>query len=188
MWEDTLGIAGIEITGRFGRVFDVFARPDRRGGPELEMLKAAASRGSETDVCSGDEIRIELLSQIGFEPYRVWDHIRTRPLDDLPDLRVPDGFSLAEDGTAARARVWFDDVNLVGLFEPVETHEDFRRLGLARAVMTEGLRRMREAGMKTARVEHDITNAPAAALYESLGFTVVCETLGFRAMSGTQRS
>ena len=34
--------------------------------------------------------------------------------------------------------------------------------------------------MHTARVEHDVTNAPAAALYESLGFTVAFETLGFR--------
>ena len=72
-------------------------------------------------------------------------------------------------------------MNLVGLFEPVETREDFRRLGLARAVMTEGLHRMRAAGMRTAQVEHDITNAAAAALYESLGFTVAYETAGFRA-------
>ena len=50
VWEDALGVAGVEITGRFGAVFDVFARPDRRGEPELEMLRAAASRGSETDV------------------------------------------------------------------------------------------------------------------------------------------
>ena len=62
-------------------------------------------------------------------------------------------------------------MNLVGLFEPVETDEGFRRRGLARAVMTEGLHRMRAAGMRTARVEHDITNAAAAALYESLGFS-----------------
>ena len=109
----------------------------------------------------------------------VWDHIRTgarRP----PRLRLPDGFSLSENGTAARATIWFDDVNLVGLFEPVETREDFRRLGLARAVMTEGLHRMRAAGCAPRMVEHDITNAPAAGLYESLGFTVAYETVGFR--------
>jgi hypothetical protein len=32
--------------------------------------------------------------------------------------------------------------------------------------MTEGLHRMRAAGMRTARVEHDVTNG-RAALYES---------------------
>ena len=126
-------------------------------------------------------MRVELLWRIGFERYRDWDHIRTRSLDDLPDVRLPAGFSLAEVHTVARATTWFDEVNLVGLFEPVETDEGFRRLGLARAVITEGLHRMRAAGMRTARVEHDITNAPAAALYESLGFTIAFETVGFRA-------
>ena len=82
--------------------------------------------------------------------------------------------------SVARATTWLDELNGAGLFEPVETDEGFRRLGLARAVMTEGLHRMRAAGMRTARVEHDVTNAAAAALYESLGFTVAFETLGFR--------
>ncbi len=135
----------------------------------------------ETDVFTCDASAHRRARRIGFERYRAWDHIRTRALDDLPDVRLPDGFSLSENGTVARATIWFDDVNLVGLFEPVETDEDFRRLGLARAVMTEGLHRMRAAGMRTAQVEHDITNAAAAALYESLGFTVAYETAGFRA-------
>jgi mycothiol synthase len=180
VWEDVLGIAGIEITGRFGHVFDVFARPDCRGEPELEMLRAAATRGTETDVYICDVTRVDLLVRIGFERYRDWDHIRTRSLDDLPDVRLPAGFSLADVQTVARATTWFDEVNLVGLFEPVETDEGFRRLGLARVAMTEGLHRMRAAGMCTARVEHDITNEAAAALYESLGFTVAFETVGFR--------
>src|SRR4029077_12375575 len=119
VWEDSLGIAGIEITARFGHVFDVFARPDCRGQSELEMLQAAATRGTETDVSTCDEIRIDLLGMIGFEQYRAWDHIRIRSLDDLPDVRLPPGFSLAEVQTVARATTWFDEVNLVGLFEPV---------------------------------------------------------------------
>jgi len=180
VWEDVLGIAGIEITGRFGHAFDVFTRPDCRGEPELEMLRAAATRGSETDVSTCDAIRIELLTGIGFEQYRAWDHIRTRSLDDIPAVRLPEGFSLSDDGAAARSTIWFDEVNRVGLFEPVETDEAFRRLGLARAVMTEGMHRMRAAGMQTARVEHDITNEAAAALYDSLSFTVAFETVGFR--------
>lgn len=180
LWEDSVGVAGVEITGRFGTVFDVFTRPDCRGEPELEMLRVAASRGSETDVSACDVARIAALERIGFEQYRAWDQIRTRSLDDLPDLHLPAGFSLSEVQTVARATVWFDDVNLVGLFEPVESDKGFRRLGLARAVMTEGLHAMRAAGMHTARVEHDVTNEPAAALYESLGFTVAFETGGFR--------
>ena len=104
-----------------------------------------------------------------------------RDLGELPERTLPYGCSLSEEATVARATIWFDEVNLVGLFEPVETHKDFRRLGLARAVMTEGMHCIRAAGMQTAIVEHDITNHPAAALYESLGFTVAYETAGFRA-------
>ena len=139
------------------------------------------ARGTETDVCTRDTGRIRALEHLGFERYRAWDHIRTRPLDDISDVQLPDGFSLGEEDTVARATIWFDDVNLVGLFEPVETDEGFRRLGLARAAMSEGLRAMRAAGMRTARVEHDVMNEAAATLYESLGFTVAYETLGFRA-------
>ena len=182
LWHDEQGIAGIEIAGRFGHVFDVFARPDLRGtDAEVEMLRAAATRGDETDAFASDATRISALHAVGFEQYRAWDHIRMRDLGGLPERTLPDGCSLSEEATVARATIWFDEVNLVGLFEPVETHKDFRRLGLARAVMTEGMHCMRAAGMQTAIVEHDITNHPAAALYESLGFTVAYETAGFRA-------
>jgi GNAT superfamily N-acetyltransferase len=163
-------------------VFDVFARPDLRGtDAEVEMLRAAATRGDETDAFSSDATRISALHAVGFEQYRAWDHIRMRDLGELPERTLPDGCSLSEEDTAARATIWFDEVNLVGLFEPVETEERLRRRGLARAVMTEGMHCMQAAGMEAAIVEHDITNHPAAALYESLGFTVAYETVGFRA-------
>jgi GNAT superfamily N-acetyltransferase len=182
LWLDEHGVAGIEIAERFGRVFDVFARPDLRGtDAEVEMLRAAATRGDETDAFASDATRISALHAVGFEQYRTWDHIRMRDLGELPERTLPDGCALSEEDTAARATIWFDEVNLVGLFEPVETEESLRRRGLARAVMTEGMHCMRAAGMQTAIVEHDITNHPAAALYESLGFTVAYETAGFRA-------
>lgn len=193
MWDDASGVAGIEITGRFDKVFDLFVRPDVRDSDgEREMLRDAASRCKETDVFTCDAARIDALGQIGFEQYREWDHIRTRALEDVPATVLPPGFALrgqggdleveSPDGTlAAFTTIWLDDVNSVGLFEPVGTEPEFQRQGLARAVMSEGLHRMRVAGMRTAQVEHEITNAPAAALYESLGFTVAYETLGFRA-------
>ena len=193
VWYDEVGLAGVEIAERFGHVFDLFVRPDIRGGDvEVDMLEQAASRSDETDVFACDAPRIEALERLEFEQYRAWDHIRTRPLDDIPPVSVPTGFVLrayggdlaVETGDTTRAAfttIWFDDVNKVGLFEPVGTEPAFLRLGLARAVMTDGLRRMREAGMHTALVEHDIANEPAAALYASLGFTVAYETVGFHA-------
>jgi ribosomal protein S18 acetylase RimI-like enzyme len=69
---------------------------------------------------------------------------------------------------AAYVLIWPDDVNGVGLFEPVGTREEFRRLGLGAAVCTFALQRMHEEGLRQAVVlcESDA----ACALYESVGF------------------
>jgi mycothiol synthase len=82
-----------------------------------------------------------------------------------------DLFVRAPDGRGASAcTIWFDPVNAVGLFEPVGTHPDFQRQGLGKAVMAEGMRRMRAAGMRRAVVGFDPNNVAALALYTSLGF------------------
>jgi GNAT superfamily N-acetyltransferase len=46
-------------------------------------------------------------------------------------------------------------VNRVGLFEPVGTRPQFRRQGLATALMLGGLQRLRERGMQAALVTGD---------------------------------
>jgi ribosomal protein S18 acetylase RimI-like enzyme len=77
----------------------------------------------------------------------------------------------APDGRfGAFCMCWLDNVNRVGLFEPLGTGPDFRRQGLGTAVLCEGLRRMRERGMTIAMVcvEHD--NPAAQRLYSSVGF------------------
>lgn len=68
---------------------------------------------------------------------------------------------------------WVDPVNGVGEFEPVGTRPDYRRRGMARAVLLEGLRRMQARGCETAIVWTDGDNAGAQALYESVGFRPV---------------
>jgi len=108
-----------------------------------------------------------------FDWARAWDefmgYMRSDVYDGERDLLV-----LAPDGRgAAMCTIWFDPVNAVGLFEPVATHPDFQRRGLGRAVMAEGLRRMRAAGMTRAVLGFDPRNAPARALYTSLGFAAV---------------
>ncbi len=86
----------------------------------------------------------------------------------------------ANGAIVAFATIWFDDLNRVGLFEPVGVHPDFRRRGLGLAVMSTGLDALRAAGMHTAVVEHDATNTAARALYERAGFATIGSTLGFR--------
>ena len=82
----------------------------------------------------------------------------------------------APDGTfAAYALVWFDAENRIGVFEPVGTDPAYQRRGLGRAVLTEGLRRLRALGAQTAYVNTNGDNAAANLLYEAVGFRVVDE-------------
>jgi mycothiol synthase len=64
----------------------------------------------------------------------------------------------------------WDPPNRRGMFEPVCTHPDHRRRGLALAVMHEGLRRLRALGATDAYVESG-SGEPVNALYDGVGFT-----------------
>jgi mycothiol synthase len=95
-------------------------------------------------------------------------------------LRVmrADGFHIerevvvvAPDGRfGAFAVYWLDTLNRVALFEPVGTHPDFQRKGLARALMYHIMHLMQAHGMETAIVNHETDNAASSALYANLGF------------------
>lgn len=80
-------------------------------------------------------------------------------------------FVRSPDGRGASACIiWLDPVNRVGMFEPVGTHPAFQKMGLGKAVMQEGLRRMKAAGMTHASVGTGADNTAAIALYRSIGF------------------
>jgi ribosomal protein S18 acetylase RimI-like enzyme len=68
---------------------------------------------------------------------------------------------------------WADDTTRIGYFEPVGTRPAFTGRGLGRAVILEGLGRLRERGMRTARVGTASINEGAARLYRSAGFQLV---------------
>jgi RimJ/RimL family protein N-acetyltransferase len=86
----------------------------------------------------------------------------------------PSGWDLvvwtATGEAAACAIAWPDPVSGVGSFEPVAAHPAFHRRGFARAVLRDGLRRMRDAGLERAIVCTPSTNEAAIALYRSVGF------------------
>ena len=82
--------------------------------------------------------------------------------------------AVAPDGHfGAFAQIWVDQVNNVGQFEPVGTAPNARRLGLAQAVLSEGLRRMQSRGMQTAIVIVEAAEQAACQLYTSVGFETV---------------
>ena len=58
----------------------------------------------------------------------------------------------------------------------IAVHPDFRRKGIAAALIAELVRLLKERGSRILRLEVRESNAPAISLYETMGFT----QLGFR--------
>lgn len=116
------------------------------------------------------------LAQIGLPDARstfsreVYQRLRAAPVYDASlDL-----IAFTDDGTIAACCIcWTDKANGVGLFEPVGTRLAYRRLGLARALLFFGLRRLRDAGMRHALISTASFNAPALAAYASCGFEII---------------
>jgi ribosomal protein S18 acetylase RimI-like enzyme len=97
-----------------------------------------------------------------------------------PDL---DCVAVSSEGRiAAYCLAWLDERNRVGELEPVGTHADFRRRGLAAAVCAFALRRLREEGAKLAVVyaRGDAAYPAPRLLYESLDFRAHARTVTFR--------
>jgi ribosomal protein S18 acetylase RimI-like enzyme len=111
---------------------------------------------------SPEQYRDEVMRKPGYEPER--ELVAVAPGGQIAAFTV----------------IWPDALNRTGLFEPVGTHPEFQRLGLARALMAVAMRQMRREGMRTATVAHDATNQPARALYRSLGFQKTGETFGYQ--------
>lgn len=99
----------------------------------------------------------------------------------LPDL---DLVAVAPDGRlAAFCICWLNPGPAgaaTGQVEPLGVHADFRRLGLGRAILAAGLRRLGEHGAASVAVETDNYRDAAFALYTGVGFEVVEDVLVWR--------
>jgi mycothiol synthase len=149
----------------------------RRRSLDLPILQTPAGDGYTVRALGdGEELPARSwASWWAFHPhepdgcYRGWEwyrNIQRAPLyrRDLDLVAVAAGGEIA-----AFCTVWFDDVVRTAAFEPVGTVPEHQRRGLARAVMSEGLRRARHLGATVATVGS--YSPPAHALYSALGFT-----------------
>ena len=160
---------------------------------EVNMLRALAAPIPEPALPAGWQVRAvaeagETAERAGaqreiWQPWSVGDVCGE---DYASLMRLPgydrdlDVVAVAPDGViAAYANAWTDPISRIGDFGPVGARPAYRRRGLTRAVLLEGLRRMQARGIHRACVSTGVANTPARRLYESVGFRVVNRTLDY---------
>jgi predicted N-acetyltransferase YhbS len=115
------------------------------------------------------------LAKIDRVLWRGFNHPGEPPEDGVEDRKkMQSGPNFRKDLTivveapngafAAFGGLWFDPVNKFGYVEPVATDPDYRRMGLGRAAVLEGVRRCGELGATVAYVGSDML------FYQSMGF------------------
>ena len=134
---------------------------ERRDEPTSQYLRHTFGDIPDTDLPEGfmiqsmaDENDIDKRREIfgrGFnhEDPKDWPSAYAyRELQRAPDYRREhDLVIVAPDGTyAACCIVWFNEVSRVGHLEPLSTHPDYRRMGLGKQILDEGMRRLKALG------------------------------------------
>ena len=162
-----------------------FHRIEREGLKEYKHCRSLGTSLPDVPATPGYTIRalgdgLELLERcyamgLGFSKDNInaarekrdhpeWYHsLQTAPLY----RRDLDLIAVASDGSiAAFCTIWFDDVTRTACFEPLATIPAHRRHGLARAIMIEGMHRLKHMGCKVAFVSG--SSDAANALYSSV--------------------
>ncbi len=129
-------------------------------GKHEAAARAATHRAAFDSTRMTEKAYLRLMQTPGYDP-------------ELDLVAVAPGGLLAAFGV-----VWIDSINKVGEFEPLGTHPDFRQKGLARAVLAEGLRRMKAQGAENAIVG-PVDDAIALLLYQSIGFRAIKRTCSY---------
>ena len=120
---------------------------------------------------AGDLARRVDVHRAAFEPSKMTPE-RYAAIMRAPTYRPGlDVVAVAPDGAfAAFCLAWYDPQIRVGLFEPVGTHPDHRRRGLAAAVCREALQRLAALGAEWALISAWNAEEVPNHLYASLGF------------------
>jgi len=75
---------------------------------------------------------------------------------------------VAPDGNyVSYCGMWYDEINKIGYVEPVATDPDYRKMGLGKAAVLEGVRRCKELGANKVYV---VSNQQ---FYLNIGFEII---------------
>ena len=151
------------LVQRWRTLDDDLPRPAPGTGYGLRSLRAGDNR--DASALAG-VINAAFGHSFGAEELLNFEHAPSF-VADLQIVAVND-----QDRIVAHAGVNLDRRNRLAIVEPVCTHPDHRRAGLARACMAEGLARAKAAGATDATVSTGHDN-PSNRIYEQLGFDEV---------------
>ena len=92
-----------------------------------------------------------------------------RSLRNAPDYRPELDLSILDQNgeVASFTTVWYDDLNKIGILEPVGTIPKYRKMGLGKAVVYEGINRVMKMGAERIFVGSD------QLFYISIGYKVI---------------
>ena len=131
-----------------------------KGTEEAEAVASTHRAAFGTDYMT-TENRLDIMNTSGYDPSL--------------DLLV-----IAPDGTvAAYCTCSVNDQTKVGFTDPVATHPNYQRMGLARALLLKGMQMLKERGMKSAQLGTSGDNISMQKTAESVGFTVEYKTIWF---------
>lgn len=169
--------AGFEL---HGPPAPLFARATSGASPRpVEGFEIRPLRGEQEHAARADAARLAFASTLEPEAHRARYLEFMRSPAYVPEHDI---VAVAHDGTIASFAIyWPDDELSLARFEPVGTHPDFQRRGLARALLHESLARLAAAGIERAQVMTGGENEPAKRTYLATGFDLVDQVGAYRA-------
>lgn len=93
-----------------------------------------------------------------------------------------------EDDVAGYGLFWYDPETATGVVEPMRTHDDHQRRGLARHILTAGVDLLARAGAERISIVYEPDNPASGHLYRSVGFEPDRQTDLFAGPTGNPTS
>jgi ribosomal protein S18 acetylase RimI-like enzyme len=156
---------------------------DMRMAPEtvsfIELPEGYSVKSIDADCV---DARVD-VHRAAWEPSLVTREVYERVMVTWPYREVFDIVAVAPNGTFAACCIgWLDPTTRVAEIEPVGTHPDHRRLGLAQAVCAEAIERLSVAGCEEVVIKPrgDDAYPVPRQVYAGMGFEVVNRTRTFR--------